>query len=316
MYLLDLSGDGKLDVVVQSTSVDLGGARDVGAVHVFRGGALAGAVLPLATLSVPGAVSSDWLGSYGISFADVTGDGTLDVVAPTPDADVGGVQDAGAIYVFAGDAGWAGAKPPTATLTVPGALQDDELALVALADVDGDGALDVLGRAASDSGGAFDCGAVHVFRGVSGFAGTTAPSASMALAQPQNGVRTRFVQLADLTGEGVLDVLAYTYDELGGVDAPGAFHVFAGGPMAGPVAPLARLAAAAPASGDRMLFATVADFTGDGRLDVLGRAPSADVNGVRNSGALYLFTGVAGGVGAAATVLTVPGAARNDQLGY
>ncbi len=56
---------------------------------------------------------------------DVTGDGLLDVIAAAPRADIAGVVDAGALYVWAGAAPPAGV--PTAVLAVPGGAASDLL---------------------------------------------------------------------------------------------------------------------------------------------------------------------------------------------
>ena len=51
----------------------------------------------------------------------MTGDAILDMVLPAVGADIAGVVDAGALYVWAGQIGLSGTPAPTATLTVPGA---------------------------------------------------------------------------------------------------------------------------------------------------------------------------------------------------
>ena len=80
-----MTGDGNLDIVVGAELADVGGVVDTGAIYVWQGGpTLHATPTPLATLTVAGAVANDQLGNasgQAIQFADVTGDGILDVVA-------------------------------------------------------------------------------------------------------------------------------------------------------------------------------------------------------------------------------------------
>src|SRR5205814_1302737 len=71
------------------------------------------------------------------------------VAASSQYADVGGAVDRGSVYVWEGGSPLAGAPAPHATLTVRGAFASDELGssggqAVLLADVSGDGLLDVI----------------------------------------------------------------------------------------------------------------------------------------------------------------------------
>jgi hypothetical protein len=118
-------------VIAGSSLVDLAGLADVGAVYVWEGSAtLAGSVSPFATLETQIAVASNGLGNasgQGLHFADVTGDGVLDIITGSPNAAVGGVLNAGAIDAWGGGAGLTGLKVPLATMSVPGASASDLL---------------------------------------------------------------------------------------------------------------------------------------------------------------------------------------------
>ena len=70
------------------------------------------------------------MNSQAIELADVTGDGVLDVVVAATFADVGGVVNAGAIYVWKGGATLTGTPAPFATLDDSGAVANDQLATV------------------------------------------------------------------------------------------------------------------------------------------------------------------------------------------
>ena len=83
-----------------------------------------------------------------IVIGDVTGDGVLDTIANARGADVAGMTDAGAVYVWKGTSSPSGV--PDATLVVSGAVAYDALGNAwkgqgtQLADVTGDGVLDVV----------------------------------------------------------------------------------------------------------------------------------------------------------------------------
>ncbi|QYC45080.1 FG-GAP repeat protein [Nonomuraea coxensis DSM 45129] len=92
----DFDGDGVDDVAVG----DPFGDDDKGAVHVVSGGK----VVPV---PVPGLAAGDGFG-WSVRLAKVDGDACADLVVGAPYADVGGEQDAGAVYVIHGGGG----RPP------------------------------------------------------------------------------------------------------------------------------------------------------------------------------------------------------------
>src|SRR5262249_51414136 len=162
---------------------------------------------PTATLTVPGAVPLDQLGASDVPVlvGDVNGDGKADVVVSAPQADVG-VTDAGAIYVWFGGSSLSGAKAPDATLIVPGAAAADRLRLRLLADVTGDGILDVVGASPLADAGAVDAGAVYVWKGGASLSGNRPADASLVVASPTafDGIGGQ-VRVADFDGDAVLD---------------------------------------------------------------------------------------------------------------
>ena len=135
------------------------------------------------------------------------------------------------------------------------------------------------------------------------------------------------MQLADVTGDGLLDVVASAMADLNGVVDAGALYVYAGGALQTPW-PSATLSVPGAVAGDEMFFMLVADVTGDGIPDVLGGAPDADFlrqagrhalhaqGNVLDAGALYLFPGSPGMQGdQIPTTLAVPNAHARDRLG-
>ena len=195
------------------------------------------------------------------------------------------------------------------------------MGLAYLADVTGDGALDVVARAATDFAGFHDVGAIYVFEGSRGFKGEVRPTATMVVPTIEPGENVSARWIADVDADGILDIVASARTGGGSVVDGGAILVYSSGALWGKNTPdatlLAPAALVAPGSApDRMDIAAVADLTGDGKLDVLGHASTADVAGVADAGALYLFVGARGLQGEpAATVLAVPGAQPGDQLG-
>ncbi len=350
IQLADVTGDSVLDVVSGSI---FAGAMAAGALYVWKGGpTLSGSPAPLATLTVPGAAPGDILGMSVTQLIDVTGDSVLDVVAGSDYADVGGVTDAGAIYVWQGGAALTGTPVPLATLTIPGAAAYDWLGYVGdpwdstyflfpgqvgrIADVTGDGVADlVVGTSYADVGGVADAGAIYVWQGGASLTGTPAPLATLtitgAVASDQLGVlgdagglSGQGIQVVDVTGDGLLDVVAGTTNaDVGGVVDAGAIYVWQGGAsLTGTPVPLATLTAPGAVVGDRLGDALgqgllIADVSGDGLLDLVAGTRHADVAGVVDAGAIYAWSGGASLVGTPAPLatLTVPGAKANDRLG-
>ncbi len=336
----DVTGDGTLDIVAGTRWADIGGTANTGAVYVWAGGSsLSGTVSPTATLRVAGAVAGDALGTstgQSIQCVDITGDGTLDVLAGAPGADIGGTVDAGAVYVWAGGSSLSGTLSPTATLRVAGAAAGDRLSESSgqgyqCADVTGDGTLDVVaGAQAADIGGTTDTGAVYVWAGGSGLSGTLSPGATLRVSGAAasdrlgDGVGVG-LQCVDVTGDGTLDIVASaSLADIGGTSDTGAIYVWAGGSgLSGTLSPTASLAISGAVASDWLGRAygqgiVCQDVTGDGTLDIVAGAYWADIGGVANTGAVYVWaggSGLTGGPSPTAT-LRVAGAAATDRLGF
>ena len=338
--LADVSGDGAVDVVTVAQFADVGGVVDAGALYVWKGGAtLIGGQPPLATLTVPGAVANDHLGfadTQALQIADVTGDGLFDLVVSAQDADVGGVVDTGALYVWRGGATLTGSIAPHAKLTVPGAVANDHLCKasgqgVELVDVTFDQVLDVIaGASQADVGAVVDTGAVYLWKGGASLSGSPALLATLAVpgaaASDQLGLSGgSSIQVVEVTGDGAPDVVvSASQATVGGVVGTGALYVWDGSAaLTGTPAPLATLTVPGATTLDHLGDSsgqgiTLADVTGDGVADVLGIAFSADVGGVVDTGAIYLWEGGATLTGSPALLATfaVPGAVTGDQLGF
>ncbi len=312
--LVDLDLDGVLDVLAAAPYVDRGSLFDIGAIYVWIGGSsLAGSAAPTATLAVGGAAEFDLLGlstGQSLHVVDVTNDGQADLVVTTPFADVAGVTDAGALYVWALGSELSGTLAPTATLFVPSARQNDRLGYgygesTFFSDVTGDGIADVISSTyLADAGVKTDTGAVYVWAGGASLSGDETPTATLAVPGASSGdqlgfalfARNNGVLCADLTGDGVADVIAGSQlaDDDAVVDA-GKLYLFKGGSaLSGATAPTATLRVNGATDGDALGSAwidDVVDLTGDGVLDLLAGSSSADVDDGADAGALYLWAG-------------------------
>jgi hypothetical protein len=224
-------------------------------------------IASLSQLAIEGAGANRWeratsglpgSGAYfGVKFADVNGDGDLDVV---------GASDGEGIRVFLGDGSGSWTAVPTHPAT-SGGYGD-----VSLGDVDGDGDVDIF--AGSPGEGTGNPKGLHVFRG-DGSGGFSEITSSSNL--PTNG-RWRGVAEGDLNGDGNLDLAATN----GYGDAQG-IHAFIGDGQGGFVDQSSGL----PVNSDRDSNVVIADFNKDGNLD-LAAGGSAGVD-------VYLGNGGSGG---------------------
>ena len=324
----DVTGDGQVDIVAPAPGEMEGGTALAGAIYLWGGGAsLTGTPAPTARMTASNPTVSDLLG-YGLACHDVTGDGTPDVVAPTINADIGAVQNAGAVYVYVGGAGLTGSVTETAMLTVPGAAWFDQLGNLGawFGDVTGDGTDDVLsGTFIADVGGVTNTGALYAWAGGGGLTGNLAPTATLTVpgASINDYLGNSGVSLRDLTGDGTLDVVAAAQlADQGAVDAGAVYFWEGGASLTGALPPTATFADPTPSANATLGIGIgprgfqAADVTGDGTLDLVVNAPGADPGGVNDAGALFVWAGGAGLVGTPvpSATLTASGASVSDGM--
>ncbi len=167
----DLNGDGFSDFFISIPGADMGGSgnsaflEDAGSIEVFSGAD--GTLL----YQIDGLNGTDRLGgSLGFTTGDVDGGGTEDFIVGAPDADVNGMADAGAAYVYSGEDGHI-------LYQIQGSASDDRLggSVGILDDITGDGQDEfVVGVPGKDIGGTGssaalqDAGAVYVYSGADG----------------------------------------------------------------------------------------------------------------------------------------------------
>ncbi len=296
MRVGDLDDDGTDELVAGARAMG-GGA---GALAVFRSpaGALSEAD---AWLTLSGrAVGEDF--GYGALVADVTGDGTADLLVGAPGAS-GDVLAGGEVLLFAGPlTGSESAASPTASIT--GATADDRVGYgLAAGDLDGDGVIDVVA-------GSSDGDQVWIVAGP--VADTTTASAWAVYTGTGIGAAPA---VADLDGDGVDDLVNGVSDATGGDGSVYVHYAVAGGDLAGTAD-----ATLTGTSGSGLGTAVAADgdLDGDGYPDLLVGAPGADDGGTTDVGAVYVLRGALSGtlsMSAGAWDERVLGSGRADGLG-
>lgn len=162
--VLDLDGDGWGDLVAAARSAD-GDASDAGAVYGWHGPILEDTSASVADMTLLGQGSNDYAGTTLASAGDLDGDGRVELLVGAYNNDTAGAA-AGCLYLLYG--------PPSAAMS----LVDAEVTFLgesigdllgfsaaANADLDGDGAADIVIGAASSDLVASDAGAVYLFSG-------------------------------------------------------------------------------------------------------------------------------------------------------
>ena len=266
----DLDGDGRADLVAGSAN---GGT---GAVSVLRGTSGGAFAAPLGSPYGLGGASG---GVGALAAGDLNGDGRPDVLA----AIGSGTADNDELVPLAGDG--SGALSAGGAVAVPG----EQLAGVALGDLDGDGDLDAL-TASATAVEAEQLGVVE--QTPSGLAPAGAVGAAGTLL-------ARAVAIGDLDGDGHPDALVAS----GKAGTGSAWVATGAGLTLTPATPVA-------VSADPVA-ATLADVDGDGDLDALVLDGTTNVlSALRNDGAgaltatSVLVDGLATGTGVAAATST------------
>ena len=334
----DVSGDGQADLIVRNRRATVAGQQNAGAVYIWNGGsALAGTLAPDAQLQAPapepfGAFSWNGPWSEGVVVEDVNADGVLDLIVANPLEGSGAVFNTGKVWFFAGGASLTGQPAPTATLQLASPSSNDELGgdgdpySIRTADVTGDGHTDIVVTSPNVRLGAQGFGAVHVWPGGPGFSGTRLPAVTLHAGESADEEAFGVTRLADLTGDGVLDIaVSASRATVGGVDDAGAIYVWEGGAtLNGAPAPIATLHSTVPGvdghfgSNDIVL----ADVSGDSILDIVtvavGENEGEDEGDAIGAGAAYVFAGGASltGTPAARARLTAADPWDDHALGY
>jgi hypothetical protein len=235
---------------------------------------------------------------------DLNGDGHTDLVVTYPAVTIDGYQG-GAAFVYAGAAG---GIDPVPVQILAGDDRDEWGYGLDLADVDGDGELDLIIGAEEDDGGGSNAGAVFVFPGVAG--GWFADAPTTTLLGPRNSARFgRSVVACDFNGDGLLDLAVGAYDDENRAladtqDNQGAVYVHLGSATGFDPLPTQILWGRARAAGtwfdhagQRLgLYLAAGDIDGDGRCELAAGTYDHDGPLFNNEGLVVVFQGTETGV--------------------
>ncbi len=270
-----------------------------------------------------GGAAGDEAGVALAAVGDVDGDGEGDVLIGAQGLDAGGANAGGAVLLngpFTGAYDLAADGDARLIGQVAGDLAGNRVA--AAGDVDGDGFDDLLvGAYAWELATATrNQGAVYLVHGpVTGDVGL-----GSAEARFQGGAFTDFFGYAvaggaDLSGDGVPDVVSGAIQADGGGADSGGVWLFSGA-STGQVALAGAFASiTGGAAGDQLGFsvATGCDLTGDGVPDLAAGARRADPSARADAGAAYVFAGpVAGALLAADADALLSGQVAADSAGF
>jgi hypothetical protein len=157
--IMDLNGDDIGDLVVGVPYASAYGLKDAGAVMIF----MSSGGIPMASLVViNGTATEDLFGWCVANVSDVNGDGWSDLAIGTPNADPGGLVDAGQVSIFYGWSGFDG----TVNITLEGESAGEKFgfSVAAAGDIMMDDMDDVVvGSPFYGSGTMVEAGRVNIF---------------------------------------------------------------------------------------------------------------------------------------------------------
>ncbi|MCG3133094.1 MAG: hypothetical protein HMLKMBBP_00187 [Planctomycetes bacterium] len=275
LHIADVTGDGVDDLIVGDESNNRTGTGN-GAVLIFFGPLTASTTADAADVILTGEAASDLFGA-AIASGDLIGSGARDLVVGADQIDTAGAT--GRCYVFAGPI-VAGTRPAsTADVILTGEGTDSGFGIpLAVGDVTGGGRADLLVGAVefNQGGSAAGAGRIYGFRGEDGLASAGASTADFMFFGVAAGDHLgAAIGAADVTGDGLADVLATAPGADNGADADAGVVVVFDSPASQSWATGRRFFGAAGEQFGIFGFPPI-DVNGDGIRDVIAGSPLAE----------------------------------------
>ena len=226
--IADQNGDAAPDLLIGAALADRGAAADAGTVYVVFANALAASVdlndLNTAGsgegFAIRGEAAGDRAGAALGAIGDLNGDGRADILVGAAGSNAGGV-DSGAAYVVWGRATdtpvvLTAATAGTAGFRIVGEAAGDAVgtALVAIADLNGDGKAEILVSAPGNDAGGTDAGAAYVVFGKASGTAVNLDDVAIGIggfritgARAGDQAGLRVAALGDVNADGLADML-------------------------------------------------------------------------------------------------------------
>jgi hypothetical protein len=302
----DVNDDDDADLLVAAPSADPSGDAS-GKVYINFGGGISGS-LSDADVIFSGDYGYNYAG-LGLAGGDFNEDGDGDVLIGAPGNDLGG-SNRGTVYVIYGPIVSGAMDAGDVSDAITGQANSDEIGgVIASADLNGDGADDVLIGAPDNSEGGTDAGSVYVVYGpVTGVMSLDDADLQYVGESAADRFGVSVSNAGDIDGDAIDDFIAgATYDDEAGLDAGAAYVVAGDATSSGPVDEYAMAKIIGSGSEDQFGAQAVGggDIDNDGQDDLMVSAPYS--GGTADTGSVYVFYGTLAG-----TVISDDADARFD----